>query len=159
MRSIAVFVVLTSVWAAAQQATVVQGYASTLAPAGLVTRPFVPLVNTPEVSLDQPSLSIGASNATEGLVAGATAATGYSSQEQGQPQLRGENVGDMDAGNTSMSQFDSGGLNPPEVGIASLLTSRPASSQPARTFTNEDVEKLNQQTGAVKYGGKTEELH
>src|SRR5206468_7014973 len=54
---------------AQEQATVVQGYATTWA-----TRPFIPLLTAPEMSLNQPPLAIGASNATSGLVAGASSA-------------------------------------------------------------------------------------
>ena len=68
--------------AAAQgQATVMGGYASNwVSPA--VAVPFVPLVNTPEMSLGQPALTIGASNATLGLTAGATASTLAMRQEE-----------------------------------------------------------------------------
>jgi hypothetical protein len=156
MRSLGIFLLAACGWAGAQQATVIQGYASTLAPSPLVTGPFVPLVNTPEVSLDQPSLQIGASNATQGLLAGATSATGSLSY---QAQFAGNPSGEIDAENTGASGFDLGGLNQREVGVASLMGSRATASQPVRTFTNDDLEKLNQQTGTVKYGGKTEELH
>jgi hypothetical protein len=157
MRSLAIFLLATCGWAAAQQqATVVQGYASTLAPSALVTGPCVPLVNTPEVSLDQPSLRIGASNATEGLIAGATSATGSTNQEQ--ERFASETGGEMDTGKTTSGGFDSGGLNQPESGVASLITAKATPAQPVRTVTNDDVENLNQQTGTVKYGGKTEEL-
>jgi hypothetical protein len=157
MRSLGIFVLIACGFAAAQQATVIQGYASTLAPSPLVTGSFVPLVNTPEVSLDQPSLRIGASNATEGLVAGASSATGSFSQDQA--QFAGNPSGETYTEDSATREFDSGGLNQPELGVASLIGLRGTSPQPARTITNEDVDKLNQQTGTVKYNGKTEELH
>src|SRR5437868_3833863 len=109
MRSLFIFLLAACGWAAAQQqASVIQGYASTL-----VTGPFVPLVNTPEVSLDQPSLSIGASNATAGLVAGATSATGFTYQDQS-PAQSSTDSGDTDDQEAS-DGFNSGGLNQPEI--------------------------------------------
>jgi hypothetical protein len=157
MRSLGIFLLAACGWAAAQQdATVIQGYASTLVPSPLVTGSYVPLVNTPEASLDQPALVIGARNATPGLIAGASSTTGYVNVDQGENNASDETEAES---STSFGEFDSGGLNQPEVGVASLIKSRGSSTQPVRTFTNDDVEQLNQQTGTVKYKGKTEEIH
>jgi hypothetical protein len=157
MRSLGIFVLAVCGGAAAQQqATVIQGYASTLAVPAIGAGPFVPLVNTPEASLDQPALTIGASNATPGLIAGASSATGSLNFDQ---EENNATVGTEAESSAPANGFDSGGLNQPEVGVASLIGSRISPSQPVRTFTNDDVEKLNQQTGTVKYKGKTEELH
>src|SRR5438445_12499353 len=62
---------------AAGQATVISGYASNQGRPGYYpATPFVPLVTTPSVSLDNASgLLTGASNATLGNVAGAATAT------------------------------------------------------------------------------------
>ena len=60
----------------AGQATVISGYASNWASPGVYAAPYVPLVTTPEISLDQPfTPAVGASSTTAGLVAGATNST------------------------------------------------------------------------------------
>jgi hypothetical protein len=65
-------VVLTAVAALAQQPFPHPGYSSCFYGCG----PFVPLVTTPEISLEQFSPNpVGASNATTGLIAGATNST------------------------------------------------------------------------------------
>jgi hypothetical protein len=65
-------VVFTAVAALAQQPFPHPGYSSCFYGCG----PFVPLVTTPEVSLEQFSPNpVGASNATTGLIAGATNST------------------------------------------------------------------------------------
>ena len=149
--------------------------------------PFVPLVTTPEVSLDTISpMSVGASNATYGLFAGARNSTLS-----------------MVNGNTSsvytVPVWYSGGGAPlvsPEVSLrahevvaerlriehrageraaakgawtyyasveemaspAEAAQSAKGGKRAARTITNQDVEQENQKNGMVKYDGKTEQI-
>ncbi len=75
LKSLSLVLLLTGF--AAAQATTIGGYASNWAPPyGVYAAPFVPLVVTPEVSLEAVSpASVGASNATFGNVAGARNST------------------------------------------------------------------------------------
>ncbi|MBV9624393.1 MAG: hypothetical protein JOZ14_10485 [Acidobacteria bacterium] len=151
-------------------------------------QPFVPLVTTPEVSLQTISPTpAGASNATYGLVAGARNSTLS-----------------MVNGNTSsvytVPVWYSGGGAPlvssPEVSLhtqelaseqarlayrrgerptarrawtyfaslqeisspAEVAQSAKGAKHAARTITNQDVEQENQKNGMVKYDGKTEQI-
>ena len=139
--------------AAQEQATIVQGYATTWA-----TQPFVPLLATPEMSLDQPPLATGASNATTGLVTGtsnstlltettSTAVTATEPAPANQQAVQAD--GGFEFGSaTSQNSF----------GVAALVGSAGRRAPAQRSYTNDDIVRLNQETGTVKYNGKTEEL-
>lgn len=154
--------------------------------------PFIPTVTTPMISLQQFSPNpVGASNATTGLIAGATNAT--------LSQLSG----DTRSVYTVPVWYEGGGaplispavrlwpepiqreMRPPAhepreprghveearaewiyfTGTEYTANATTASSaaksgkKAARTYTNEDVERQNQNNGTVKYAGKTEKIN
>jgi len=194
MRTIALnaAVVLFSVLAFAQtggQATVIGGYASNwvMAP-GAYAMPNPPLVRTPEVSLDTvQGLSVGASNATTGNVAGAVSATvsllpetgpfavpswyepAYSPAAQigfqppapqmSEPAPQASDIAGFSHGRIDLgiAQFQA------SEGVAELMAQEGLKPQKAaRVYTNDDVARLDAETdqnsGVVKYNGKTERL-
>jgi hypothetical protein len=166
---------------AAAQATVIGGTASNWVPAyGLYAAPFVPLVTTPSVTLATVSPSVGASNATFGNVAGATNATlsivsqptngaytqaiwspSYTQPTWSGPALPLETSEPMAEGRHGQRAhgFD--------VGVASwqgnqsvthLMAASTGTRKASRSYTNQDVDLVNQKNGTVKYRGKTEHL-
>jgi hypothetical protein len=153
--------------AAFAQVTVVSGYATnrTSVP-GAYAAPFVPLVNTPSVALETGlPTQVGASNATAGNVAGATSAPVYGTSSHtmdlqatfgpGAPAEAQSGV----TGRTAQTGFEFGIARfESSQGVAQLAGSAGKPSQPAREYTNTDVDHLNQATGTVRYGGKTERL-
>jgi hypothetical protein len=135
--------------------------------------PFVPLVTTPSVSLSTYSPSAaGASNATGNLVAGATNATLSIVNTPPQtvltvPTWYGPTPSQVVAGvNGEASEparhghgFAVGSASfQVDHGVAELAgLSRPA-GKATRTITNDDVNRMNQNTGTVKYDGKSEKI-
>jgi len=147
--------------------------------------PFVPLITTPQVWLETVSPNpVGATNATGGLVAGAT--NGTLSQVQGNTDavytmpvwLAGGgtplispavNAPIFEAGVKPME--DAERMHPRHEGeragwlyfssaeqTASPVLAASAAHGPkpgVRTFTNGDVQRQNQQNGVVKYDSKT----
>lgn len=177
MRRLAFLSVLLLVPAFAfSQATVIAGTASNWQPSyGVYAAPYVPLVVTPSVSLNSYApLTVGASNATGNLVAGATnstfdsdttvpetgftvanwygptAETGGAIAEAG-PRHHGHHHGAMFQSGAASFQGDSG--------VATLAGLSRPSGKATRTITNSDIDRLNQTTGQVKWDGKTEEVH
>jgi len=159
---------------AAAQATIIGGTASNWVPAyGVYAAPFVPLVTTPSVTLATVSPSAaGASNATFGNVAGATNATlSIVSQPPvgvyTQPVWYGPS-GTAETPTESMSEGRHGQrAHAFDVGVASwqsgesvthLLASSTGARKASRTYTNQDVDQVNQKNGTVTYGGKTEHI-
>jgi len=161
---------------ASAQVTVISGYASNWAPGysvyqtpGAYAAPFVPLVTTPSVSIETGlPTQIGASNATAGNVAGATNATisivapnmSASPGVQSTPEVapRPESEPSTQGAAVSTSGFELGAASfEDSVGAAQLLASRPQ-QRPARTITNDDIARLNQQNGTVQFRGKTEKI-
>jgi hypothetical protein len=154
--------------------------------------PFVPLITTPSVSFQQVSPNpVGASNATTGLVAGATDSTlsqvsGNTSSVYTEPvwyqgggapltssavhlwpeplahPMHGmrEEHAEMDHGKREEARatwiFYSGSEHTMSPTGASVNAK--GVKKAARTYTNEDVERQNQNNGNVKYDGKTEKL-
>jgi hypothetical protein len=149
---------------------------------------FIPLVTTPEISLQTVSpSSVGASNATYGLVAGATNSTlsivnGNTSSVYTQPVW-------YSGGTTPLISSPSVTLPVPlqrpmihmegmerehekaesparawtfysaeEASPVEAATSAKSAKRAARTYTNQDVEQENQKNGQVKYDGKTEQI-
>lgn len=160
---------------AAAQATVIGGTASNWAPAyGVYLAPYVPMVTTPSVTLSTVSPSAtGASNATFGLVAGATNAT-LSSEFVGEPPVGvytqpvwyGPSAG-AEIGGGPRHEYRHGQKERPfdfiaegrsRMGVARPMTGSRAAGKATRTYTNQDIDRVNQGTGTVKYGGKTEHL-
>lgn len=150
--------------------------------------PFVPLVTTPELTLATVSpWSAGASNSAFGLVAGATNST-LSSEFIGdspspvytQPvwygQTEAEFVPPIGYGPTVHAQggphamharrqprkeqaFDF--ISTPRASresAATLIAEAGSARKASRTYTNQDVERMNQTNGMVKYDGKSEHI-
>lgn len=165
---------------AAAQATIIGGTASNWVPAyGVYAAPYVPMVTTPSLTLSTVSPSpVGASNATWGNVAGASNATlsnefvadppvGVFTQptwygpsaavEVGGPMpepMHGHMHGQKERG---AAEFIAG----PSEGnwsVAQLMAGSAPVAKASRTYTNQDLDRLNQGTGTVKYRGKTEHI-
>jgi hypothetical protein len=159
---------------AAAQATTIGGAASNWAPAyGVYAAPFVPLVTTPSVTLATVSPSAaGASNATFGNVAGATDATlSVGSQPPvgvyTQPVWYGPSAA-AETPTESMYEarhaqrahaFDAGVASwESSESVTHLMASSAGGKRATRTYTNQDVDQVNQTNGTVKYRGKTEHI-
>jgi len=148
--------------------------------------PYVPLITTPELSFATISPNpVGATNATGGLVAGAT--NGTLSQVSG----------NLDAVYTMPVWYSGGGtplispaVNAPvfetrmermeyregmhrqhegersawvyfssaERATSPVQAASAARRRPARTYSNDDVKRQNQQNGLVKYDSKTQRI-
>ncbi|MFY9559237.1 MAG: hypothetical protein WAQ52_03300 [Terriglobales bacterium] len=149
--------------------------------------PFVPLVTTPMVSLQQVSPNpVGATNATTGLVAGATNSTlsqisGNTSSVYTEPvwyqgggaplttsavhlwpepvghQMRAmrEEHGPREEARAEWIYFSGSEHTANAMGASSAAKS---GKKAARTYTNDDVERQNQNNGNVKYKGKSEKM-
>jgi hypothetical protein len=184
MRSVIVFsAVLLLCGFAAAQATVIGGTASNWVPSyGVYAAPFVPLVTTPSVSLATVSPDpVGASNATWGNVAGATNATlsivnqppvgvytqpvWYGPSEPAstvvvaEPAHPHHEMMEMHGGHhmEGHRNFDYiAGYQ--SDGIAAMAKSS-SPKKAGKTYTNDDIDRMNQSTGQVKYKGKTEQMH
>lgn len=169
---------------AAGQATVIGGYASTWLPSfGPYVGPYVPLVTTPELSLSTVSpWAAGASSSAFGLVAGAVNAT-LSDEFVGDPPA-GVYTEPVFYGQTQeelgLSRFYGQPAPPvmhprrePQKEQAFDFISQPRTSRESvavlmggagpvrkagRTYTNQDVERQNQNNGFVHYDGKTEHI-
>ena len=159
---------------AAAQATIIGGTASNWAPAyGVYAAPFVPLVTTPSATLATVSPSAaGASNATFGNVAGASNATlsivspppvGVFTQPvwygpSATAETSGESMPEAMHGQRSRA-FDVGVASwPSNESVARLMASSTGARKASRSYTNQDVDQVNQKNGTVKYRGKTEHL-
>jgi hypothetical protein len=160
---------------AAAQATITGGTASNWGPAyGVYAAPYVPLVTTPSVTLSTVSPSpVGASNATWGNVAGATNAT-LSSEFIAdppvgvftQPVWYGPSAAPQFGGHPRMhDQKEQGGGATFIAGpsgdswsVAQMMTGSGPARKASRTYTNQDVDRVNQTNGTVKYHGKTEHI-
>jgi len=166
-------ILLLSGFASAQ--VIIGGSAGNWAPGyGVYAAPFVPLVTTPSVTLATVSPSAaGASNATFGNVAGATDATlSIVSQPPvgvyTQPVWYGPSAAAEETSAGPMSEARHGHRDHAlDLGVASwqgnqsvahLMASSTAGKKAARTYTNQDVDHVNQTNGTVKYRGKTEHI-
>ena len=178
MRAVSVLCALTLLCGfAAAQATVIGGTAGNWAPPyGVYAAPYVPLVTTPSVTLSTVSpASVGASNATWGLVAGATNST-LSSEFVGktpvgvysEPVWYGPSEG-MKAGVGPMHGHMHGQKEEAafdfvtsswesSASAARVMAASGPGKKASRTYTNQDIDRVNQGTGTVKYHGKTERL-
>ncbi len=159
---------------AAAQATIIGGTASNWVPAyGIYAAPFVPLVTTPSVTLATVSpAAAGASNATFGNVAGAGNAT-LSIVSQPPVGVYTEPVWYGPSSAVAIPSESMSETRPMQkarafdVGVASwqssvstthLMASAAGGKKAARTYTNQDVDQVNQKNGTVKYRGKTEHI-
>ncbi|MCU1297928.1 MAG: hypothetical protein JWO91_2206 [Acidobacteriaceae bacterium] len=139
------------------QATIERGYASTwVAPPGVYALPFVPLVTTPIVEFAPPPLEVGASNATYGNIAGATASTLVIETPSSYPVFaplpvpgiatfsRTQEVG------TTIKEFQTTSLElgaatfQSDYGVAELAANSPPRAHSTKTYTNEDIQSLHQ---------------
>jgi len=152
------------------------GTASNWAPAyGVYLAPFVPLVTTPEVTLSTASPApVGASNSAFGLVAGATNAT-LSSEFIGEPPV-GVYTTPQWYGPTAAPEFGPSaprahehkakeqafdfiaGSPESRESVARLMGEAGAARKASRSYSNQDVDRMNETTGTVKYRGKTEHI-
>jgi hypothetical protein len=176
MRKLSVLCLLLSLTGcAAAQATVIGGTAGNWVPAyGVYLAPYVPLVTTPSVTLSTVSSSpVGASNATWGNVAGASNAT-LSDEFIAEPPVGvftkptwyepsaavevGEPMhGRMHRKEEAEATFRAG-TSEGSWTVAPLMTGAASARKASRTYTNQDVDHMNQSTGTVKYRGKTERM-
>ncbi|MFZ0286564.1 MAG: hypothetical protein WAL32_15150, partial [Terriglobales bacterium] len=156
--------------------TIIGGTAGNWAPPyGVYAAPYVPLVTTPSVTLSTVSPSpVGASNATWGNVAGATNAT-LSNEFIAEPPV-GVYTQPVWYGSSAAGEFGEpmhehmrghrergagefiAGPSAGTVSVAQLMKSEAPARKASRTYSNQDVERMNQSTGTVKYDGKTEHL-
>ena len=145
--------------------------------------PFIPLVTTPSVTLQSAAPSpVGASNATAGLVAGATNATlnqvpasstadytqpvwysGATTPEVG-PAVNvlpvATFVSSPEEHHHHGAMHTKGYLSAPEQvsNVVESAASAKNAKHATRTVTNSDIDRVNQETGTVKYKGKTEHM-
>jgi hypothetical protein len=167
---------LCSCGVAVGQATMIGGTASNWAPAyGVYLAPFVPLVTTPEVTLSTVSpAAVGASNSSFGLVAGATNAT-LSIEFIGEPPVGVYTslnwygpTAQPEVGLAGPRAYERKGKEQPFDFIAGMRESRESvarlmgEARPARkashSYSNQDIDRINETNGTVKYGGKTEHI-
>jgi len=177
MRKLSVLCVLLLLSAlAVAQTAVIGGTASNWAPQyGVYAAPFVPLVTTPSVTLSTVSPNpVGASNATWGNVAGATNATlsdefmapppvGVFTQptwygppaavQFGEP-MHGHMQGQREH---AASEFRAG-ASEGTWSVAQLMAGSAPAGKASRTYTNQDVDRMNQGTGTVKFRGQTRHI-
>jgi len=164
---------------AAAQATVIGGNASTWAPAyGVYAAPFVPLVVTPSAALATIAPQTGPSSSAFGLTAGASNSTlemgtaipnaVYSQPEWYGPapsayalmEVRGESGVHQMMHRRGEAAFDFIAANwESSQGIAGRVPSAGSMKKASHTYTNQDIDAVNQKTGNVKYDGKTEQIH
>ncbi|HET7441768.1 MAG TPA: hypothetical protein VFJ47_10750 [Terriglobales bacterium] len=155
------------------QATVVGGWGTNLGWAGYYPAPpFIPVITTPGYTFQSFSPSAGASNATFGLTAGATNSTlsmvtpatsnaytavvWYASSPQ-ISSVAAEAVAPEKAERHHVMETGAGALLGPGVSEA-VLTAKATRKPAQRTYTNQDVERMNQNNGLVKWDGKTEKI-
>jgi hypothetical protein len=178
MRLVSVFCLIVALSGlAAAQATVVGENAGNWGPSyGVYAAPFVPRISTPSVTLSTVSPSgAGASNATFGLVAGATNSTlsdefvgpapvGVYTQPVWYGPESGMEVGGPMHGHHMHGKGDQGAFDfiaasrESTDSVARLMASSGPARKASRTYTNLDVDRVNQSTGTVKYRGKTEHI-
>jgi hypothetical protein len=141
------------------QVTVVSGYASNYAAEpGSYAAPFIPRVVTPEAAFPTPKLEVGASNATEGNMAGASSAPATENSSAQSANLVVRAVSSTNARTEAQTTapegsiasapgFESGASMPEDAfGLAQLARGRPASRPAVRKFTNSDIEKMHPAT-------------
>jgi hypothetical protein len=149
---------------------------------GVYAGPFVPLISTPHASWNNHIPPPGASNATEGNVAGASSSSSaFSSHHRFSPEaFRGMRMEEMRGGEfhgevmraEEHHEFEHGARRGGEgfdSGIASsefsesviVAMGQPHATPPSgnpRMITNQDVEQVNQKNGYVKYDDHVEHI-
>ena len=174
MRTLsAVSLVLLLCGLAAGQATIVGGWASNWGPAYGVylAAPFVPLINTPSISLSTVAPNpAGASSNAFGLTAGATNSTlSISTQvpvsdytqpvwyNAPPPLVTAAESAPQPAREQVVRAFDFG-ISSDGGGIAARVPRAGEVRKAARTLTNQDADRMNETNGMVKFRGKTEQI-
>lgn len=135
------------------------------------------IVSTPTMSLDSPTPAVGATNATLGNVAGATNSTlailngsamagqvnsygAFGSTEATSNVSSGESSDKSAVSVEAPGSFNSGiARSEYSEGVATLMADAGGRRKAARVYTNQDVERLNQENGNVKAGEKVEHLN
>ena len=149
--------------------------------------PFIPLVTTPMVSLQQVSPNpVGASNATTGLIAGATNSTlsqvsGNTSSVYTEPvwydgggaplTTSAVHLWPEPVGHPAHAMYEQHGPRQEAraewvyyggsehiVNGSSASAAAKGGKKASRTYTNDDVERQNQNNGNVKMKGKSEKM-
>jgi hypothetical protein len=126
-------VLLWSGLAAAQvngQATVVSGYATT----GVYSMPIVPLVRTPSLTLEPAILQTPTNDATA------------------------DNNASQTGSSYNSGSFDFGAARSEDSYGAAELKSRFHPRRADKVYTNQDIARVNDTNGLVKFGNKTEQL-
>ena len=181
--AVVVMVAVSPTLCAQGQVTVTTGWASSVGMSGSTYGvPFVPQIVTPSVSLSTYSANpVGATNATAGNVAGAANSTlengeGSSGSVMSVPVWYGPGVPEvsdrgfdpmpmqrMHEGHGAMREgshyfdFGSARLEYSSVGERAGLA-KAGIKKAGHSYGNNDVERQNQNNGAVKYRGKSENI-
>jgi hypothetical protein len=158
-------------------------------PPGAYAQPFVPRISTPfaspesvktpSLSLDSPSLTAGATNATAGNVAGAADSTfsvlssgpgvqfnqplWYAPGVKFNPQAYGSSSSQaqVQAGSSREGrEFELGAATfQSSYGVAQLATISVARGKARRVYTNSDIARVNDSNGSIQYAGKMERVN
>jgi hypothetical protein len=138
------------------QVTAISGYASNWAYPQGIYAPFVPLVKTPSVSLDQPvmvapqPLYATAPN----LLPGEMGLNSY--EPAGIPSTANYEL-NVQRSESSDGHFRLGAASfEDSYSVAQLLASMPKPGPSKHTYTNQDIENLNSSGKQVQLNGKTE---
>ena len=122
------------------------------------------LISTPTMSLETPAPIVGASNATLDNIVGATNSTlstvSTSVIAKQSTAMSGETSTEESAGgNETPSSFNLGIARfQSSEGVAALMANAGDRRKAPHVYTNQDVERVNQENGKVKAGDKTEHL-
>ncbi len=153
---------------AAAQATVIGGTAGTWGQPFVYAAPFIPLVTTPSYSWNStpaPSSSwgnaAGARNSTIEAFAGESRWHNDGMREERFREARGEGHESMERREDGKHEraFRSGIASSDfSQSAAQLMSARGSAKKAARTYTNDDVQRMNNDNGNVKYQGKTEHI-
>lgn len=132
---------------------------------GVFAGPFIPLVSTPSASWNNFVPRAGATNATEGNFAGASA-SGLGAEHfhfvQRRHEMRHEGMLAEERHERRDSGFDSGIAASEFQESVIVAMGQPHAVAPAgtpRQITNQDVEQVNQKNGYVKYGDHVEHIN
>ncbi len=166
---------------AAAQVNIIGTTGAFWAPPYIYAAPFVPLITTPSASWGPTVHSTaGARNATWGNVAGARNSTmetlpavnsyypaGYGDLHE----FREERVREIRTEENRGSEFAEGRSEAREnrafrpgigewdhEGLAQMIGKTSAATKASHTYTNDDVTRMNNANGNVKYDGKTEHI-
>jgi len=147
MRSLITVSLLLLLCAFAAGQAVIVGGTATSAPVGydVYAAPFTPRVVTPSVALT--SSTDGSTHAV--VYSGDNAATPVLYIQGGSNSMQAAQARRGDLGVTSSDS---------DVSAKQLMVGYGPAKKASRTYTNADVDRFNQNTGTVKYDGKTEQM-